>query len=140
MMKPKAALVKDGFLPAGSENKRGRLSGDAVNRLKELAANGWNIEGFTVSKPTAEVKDNDEPVKVERVKRDSSAIEELVPMTRDENALEAFTSNGKIGFRTVCNICGSSLTHCPCPQPKVWLDYNREGVVYFKPTAVSKKG
>lgn len=129
-MKPKHALVKDGFLPAGSENKRGRLSLDAINRLKELAGSGWDIDGYSVSKPTTSTG----PVKVEKTKAsDSSRVLDVPDEHRAEELWTAHTSEGEVGMRTVCNTCKCSLTYCWCPSPRVWIDHTQEGVVYFKP-------
>lgn len=132
-MKPKVALVKDGFLPAGSENVRGRLSAAAIERCKELAAKGWDIDGYTVSKSTAA---EDKPV-VEKVKHDPNRIPDVPDQIRDENDWKAIRYfEGKpveVGMRTVCNVCRSSLTYCPCEKPRVWVDYQDEAVVYFKP-------
>lgn len=135
MLKPKVALVKDGFLPAGSENKRGRLSLAAIERLKVLAANGVAIEGYSVSKPS----DSTAAPVVTRVKHDPNVIAELIPQTRGEDLIPMV--NGKvwpIGIKGCCNTCKVSLTHCPCPSPKVWLDFQTEAVVTFKPRLVKK--
>jgi len=121
-VKPKVALVKDGFLPPGSENKRGRISLDAIERLKELASQGWKIDGYEAKGDT-----------VEKVKTDPNAVIDIPDATIDERTVRAFTSEGEIGLRTVCNNSGVSMTFCPCPGHKVWLDHEREGVVYFKP-------
>lgn len=123
MLKPKVALVQDGFLPPGSENKKGRLSGAAIERCKELAAQGVKIEGYEVSSSST----------VEKVKADPNAVVEIPEAFHDETALRAFTSEGEIGMRTVCNNSGASITYCPCGQHRVWVDFDREGVVYFKP-------
>lgn len=128
-IKPKVALVRDGFLPAGSENKRGRLSGAAIDRLKELAGKGWDIEGYTVSKSS----DSTAPPKVEKVSVDPNRLVDVPDESRPEESWRAFTSEGEVGMRTVCNLCHSSLTYCHCPHPRVWLDFQTEGVVYFKP-------
>lgn len=128
-MKPKVALVKDGFLPAGSENKRGRLSLDAINRLKELAAKGWPIEGYSVTKPTAD----SEPVKVEKVSVDANRVFDVPEESRPEKDWQGFTPDGEVGMRTVCNTCKCSLSYCPCPMPRVWIDSETEAVVVFKP-------
>jgi hypothetical protein len=133
-MKPKAALVKAGILPAGSENKRGRLSLDMIEKVKELAiANpSWNIEGYEVSKPTAAT---DKP-EVVKVKNNGTGILDVPDEAKSESLWEAFVNdNGKtipVGMRTVDNVCGNSLTYCRCASPKIWLDHAREGVVYFK--------
>lgn len=129
IMKPKAALVKDGFLPAGSENKRGRISKEADARCKELAASGWAIDGYSVSKST------DSTETVVKVKSDPNAVAEIPNATRDEKTLEAFYGTVKVGMRTVCNNCRQSLTYCPCPQPRVWnFNGDDEVVVHFKST------
>lgn len=124
-MKPKVALVKDGFLPPGSENKRGRLSGDAIRRLEELAASGMKIDGYSVSSDSAA------EVTVEKT-RDPNAIAELPPELHSETNYRAFTGTIERGMRTVCNGCHASLIYCPCPQPRIWVDYDREGVVVFR--------
>lgn len=128
MMKPKEALVKDGFLPAGADRKRGRLSLDAIERLKDLASAGWEIEGYEVT----DTPDATGAAVVDKVKTDPNAIADLPPMTRDENTTAAFTINGEVGMRTVCQNCRASLTYCPCPHPQVWLDHTQTGVVVFK--------
>jgi hypothetical protein len=134
-MKPKAALVKDGFVEGdhtwspGDENQRGRLSKAAKTRLDELAALGWQIDDLSVGQSsTGEVT-------VTKVKSDPNAVVDIPSPTRDESALQAFSGTIKIGMRTVCNNCRRSLTYCPCEQPRVWLDHETQGVVYFKAKA-----
>lgn len=131
-MKPKAALVKDGFLPAGSELKRGRLSADAINRCKELASQGWQIDGYEVSSTA-----NTEPV-VNKVKVATGAkeIADIGEPFRHEDAWTAHSTMGEVGMRTVCNNCRCSLTYCPCPHPVVNLDHETVGVVVFKSRTV----
>lgn len=128
-MKPKDALVKDGFLPAGSENKRGRLSGAAIERCKELAASGWQIDGYSVSQSA----NTSEPAKVEKVKNDPNRVFDVPDQTRPESSWTAWVGIVPIGMRTVCNNCRCSLTYCPCESPRVWLDHETQGVVNFKP-------
>lgn len=123
-MKPKVALVKDGFLPPGSENKRGRLSADAIARLKELAAGGMSIEGYSVS------SDNT----VEKVAVDPNKVYDIPNESRPEDSWTAHTTEGPVGMRTICNLCHGSLNYCHCPHPRIWVDFDREAVVYFKPT------
>lgn len=132
MLKPKVALVKDGFLPAGSENKRGRLSAAAIERCKELAASGMKIEGYE-----SKVSNTGEAPTVEKVKvSNSSTVADIGEPFHHEEAYQAFTSEGEVGMRTVCNNCKCSLTYCPCPKPVVNLDHERTGVVFFKPRTV----
>lgn len=140
-MKPKAALVKDGFLPKGSENKRGRMSAAAIARCQELVAQGWQIEGFAAK--TAKPADESAAAKtVERVKHDPNRLLDVPDMRRSESDWSAFvTVDGKtseIGFRTVCNGCGNSLGWCYEETSRVWVDHRREAVVNFKPK--TKKG
>lgn len=134
MMKPKVALVKDGYLPPGSENKRGRLSGDAIERCKVLAAQGWDIEGYVSSKPTEGAAPVVEKVKVQAGSKEIADISEPF---RDEGYWKAYGNhngtNIPIGMRTVCNQCGNSLTYCPCKSPRVWVDYDAQVVVNFTP-------
>lgn len=141
MMKPKAALVKAGFTEGdhtwspGDENKRGRLSLAAKTECERLAASGWDIEGFKVTAATATA-----PATVERVPVTNGAqtIADIPdnPL-RDDRVLKAIAYDkdgnpANVGMRKVCNICGSSLTYCGCPQPLVWVDFDHESVVNFK--------
>ena len=124
-MKPKHALVKDGFLPKGSENVRGRLSLAAKNRLAELVAMGWDIEGFSINKATAAVE--------KRPKNDPNTVIDIPDESRSEFLWRAYAGGREIGMRTACNTCKASLTYCRCQSPRVWLDYDREVMVVFKP-------
>lgn len=131
MIKPKVALVKDGFLPAGSENKRGRLSAAAIQRCKELAATGMQIEGYETVKSST--PDAAPVVNKVKVSTGSTEIADIGEPFHHEEAWQAFTSEGEVGMRTVCNTCKSSLTYCPCQHPVVNIDHMRVGVVSFKP-------
>lgn len=133
-MKPKAALVKDGFVEGdhtwspGDENKRGRLSGGAIERCMQLAAEGWQIDGYVATASTGP-----EPkTEVSKVKVDPNRIQDVPEPARDEDSWTAHSSVGPVGMRTVCNICKSSLTYCHCPNPRVWLDHENESMVVFK--------
>jgi hypothetical protein len=133
-MKPKAALVKDGFLPPGSEKARGRMSAAGIKRCEELAAKGWLIEGFAIGKPSA---DTSKPVTVERVKPEAGRMLDVPDMRRSEEEWSASVMvDGKsrpVGFRTVCNGCGNSLGWCYEESSRVWVDHNHEAVVRFTP-------
>ena len=126
-MKPKSALVKDGFLPVGSENKRGRLSAAAIKRCEELAAQGWKIDGFTAEKVADETK-----VK-KTAKPDPNRVVDVPDEARAESLWRAYADEKEIGMRTVCNNCGNSLTYCRDRTPVVWVDHDRQAVVSFKP-------
>jgi hypothetical protein len=136
-MKLKDALVKDGFLKAG-EAGRGRPSKAMIARAKELAAQGWDIDGFTVTVTPKSEAVADKPAEVKHTPKTNGpqAIADVPDPTRFENSTEAFSMvDGKrrpVGMRTVCNNCRSSLTYCPCPSPVVNLDYNLTGVVEFR--------
>ena len=121
IMKPKAALVKDQFVDGdhtwspGDENKRGRLSKPAIERCKELAGQGWSIDGYSVSESSSPTG----PRTVVQVKRDPNAVVDIPNPTRDEKTMTAWAGTKEVGMRTVCNNCKRSLTYCPCPQPRV---------------------
>lgn len=128
-MKPKEALVKDGFLPAGAENKRGRLSADAIARCMELAAQGVKIEGY-------ESKSDNTVAKV-KIATGVKEIADIGDPIHDEREWEAYiTVDGKtesVDMRKCCNLCGrTSLTYCPHPEPQVFVDFDQSAVVSFK--------
>lgn len=133
-MKPKEALVKDGFLPPGSENKRGRLSAAGITRCEELAAKGWKIDGFAVSsKPSA---DTSKPVTVERVKVEANRLLDVPEPLRDARDWTLVRKDtGKpihaVGMKNVCEGCHSSFTYCPCGSPS-FLDNTGPVPVEFR--------
>lgn len=135
-MKPKAALVKAGILPPGSENTRGRMSKAHIAECERLVRDeNYDIEGFAVSKVVPKV---DEPQKVERVAAaDPKRLVDVPDQNRDEREWEAYHYvDGKpvhVGFRTVCNLCHSSLGWCHCDKPEVNSFSHGAVVVYFKP-------
>lgn len=131
-MKPKVALVKSGFLPAGSENKRGRLSVGAIAQLKKLASEGWTIDGYSKSSATNEV------TKV--AKPDPNRVVDVPDEARSESLWSAsvvFEGKPKdIGMRTCCINCDNSLTYCRCSKSVVWADHETPAIVAFKPKSV----
>jgi hypothetical protein len=96
---------------------------------------GWDIEGYVVTpgKPDPLAKIPLPGPTVERVKVDPNRIYDVPDVARDEDSWQAFTSEGEVGMRTVCNGCRSSLNYCHCPHPRVWVDHLTEAVVVFKP-------
>lgn len=136
-MKPKVALVKDGFLPPGSENKRGRLSGAAKTRLSELASQGWSIEGYSKAEPKPEPKPKAERKTAKPKSDESGGIFEIPDIVRDETSWQAsYQMGGKtieVGMREVCNSCSNSFTHCYCPVTLFNGAGGREVVIDFKP-------
>lgn len=126
-MKPKVALVKDGFLPAGSENTRGRMSKAMIARCEYLVSEkNWDIDGFVKStvRPKSETEKSEPEVKRVAVTNEK-VIADLPPETHNENEYQPFVhvdgKAQKVGKRTVCTTCGNSLTHCWCGDPQVWV-------------------
>lgn len=140
MMKPKAALVKDGFLPKGSENKRGRMSGAGIERCQYLVDHeDYSIEGFAKSSASGKPASETSKPEIVRVKPESGRMLDVPDMRRDERDWTAsITVDGKTvepGFRIVCNGCGNSLGWCYEETSRVsWQ--NAEYVVRYSP----KKG
>lgn len=124
-MKPKEYLFSKGMIQVVG---KGRLSREHVQFLKDEAAKGVFIEGYSLV--TAPVVAVDKP-KAEMPKGEQ--IADVGPPLRDETALMAVCDGKEIGMRTICNVCHSSLTYCGCQFPKVNIDHEREGVVVFKP-------
>lgn len=120
-MKPKEWLVKNGHLKSIG---RGRLSAAHIDLIKQAVAAGEVIEGYSQS-PKSET--------VERVSHDTARVFDMPEESRPEAEWEAFTVNGPVGMREVCNNCNSSFTYCYCPHPKTFLDHVTQGVVTFKP-------
>lgn len=141
-MKPKVALVKDGFLPAGSENQRGRMSAAGIKRCEELVALGWQIDGFaSVSKPS---DDSKAAKTVARVSVDPNRIQDVPDPLRDKRDWTLIEkSTGKpmryAGMCNVCQVCGNSFTYCGCANPTCnSLDSTAPVPVAFK--AVTQRG
>lgn len=139
MLKPKQWLVQNGHMPAGSENRRGRLSREHIALITAAVASGAAIEGYSavpvVEKPAPATR---KPVV------ESARVFDMPDIARDERTTEAYRfEDGKavsIGMRTVDNVCGNSLTYCRCEQPRVWVDHTREAMVLFKPLVRTTKG
>lgn len=117
-MKPKDALLKDNF--PGVKAGKGRLSLAAIERCKELAAAGWDIDGYTVIKPTAAASKDTPPV-VNKAKVAVSKEVVSIPDERYDAALyEVVLPDGTphpIGMQGVCDICRNSLTYHFCDTP-----------------------
>jgi hypothetical protein len=130
-MKPKMWLKENGF--PDIKLGKGRMSGEQVEAVKAAVARGVHIEGYSAG--PAPVNSTETP-EVKRVAVDGSRVVDVPDESRRPEDWQAYTSNGEIGIKTVCNLCKSSLTYCRCGQPKVWLDSDLEGVVWFKPRTV----
>lgn len=136
-MKPKAALVKDGFLPAGSENKRGRMSGPAIERCQHLVDHeGYAIEGFAKSSAAGKPAVESAKPEIVRVKTDANRLVDVPDPLRDSRDWTLVRASDKkpihaVGMRNVCEGCGNSFTYCPCSVPK-FLDNTGPVPVEFR--------
>lgn len=136
-MKPKQALVKDGFLPKGSENKRGRMSGKAIERCQYLVDHeGYTIDGFAKSSAAGKPAVESAKPEIVRVSVDPNRIADVPDALRSEKDWTLVRAdNGKpihaVGMRNVCQGCGSSFTYCPCRVP-TFLDNTGPVPVQFK--------
>ncbi len=121
--------MKNGHLPTGSENARGRLSRANIELIEAAVAGGARIEGYGTVTTLSSA-----PAKVERVAA-TTAIADIGEPTRPEKYFRAFVGTQEIGTRTVCanEWCRSSLTYCKCDSPQVWVDTDVRAVVTFKP-------
>jgi hypothetical protein len=132
-MKAKEWLLKNGHI---KEITRGRISRDNHALIEDAVRKGAQIEGFSVS--TAPTKD-EKPAAVTKVPMVSAekVIYDIGPERYVESEWVAYIhEDGKqkeIGLRTVCNTCGASLTYHVCESPRVWVEFDREAVVHFKP-------
>lgn len=126
-MKPKEWLLKNGHI---KEITRGRLSRENIERIENAVREGAVIEGYAVSKSTP--ADN-KPVEVDkRPVANVKTVADVPDERRPEDTWEAFTDDHAVSMRTVCNVCGNSLSYCPCSSPLVWLDFDRQAVVNFR--------
>ena len=122
-MKPKQALVKDGFLPAGSENKRGRMSGAGIERCQYLVDHeGYTIEGFAKSSAAGKPAVESAKPEIVRVKTDPNRLVDVPDALRSDKDWTLIRSSDKkaihaVGMRNVCQGCGNSFTYCPCRVP-----------------------
>lgn len=118
-MTPKQALIKDGKVKV-SEG-RGRLSREAKARVLELVADGWQIDGYTVEKPTKVNKDsNATPAPV--VKAHAPNVKTVADYVEfyPEGEYTAEDQHGKtVSMREVCRNCGVSLVQDSCGSPVV---------------------
>lgn len=138
-MKPKQALVKDGFLPKGSENTRGRMSRKAIERCQYLVDHeGYTIDGFAKSSAAGKPADESAKPEIVRVSVDPNRIADVPDPLRDKRDWELVDkATGKpmkyAGMCNVCNVCRNSFTYCPCQNPTVnSLDSTGPVAVAFK--------
>jgi hypothetical protein len=136
-MKPKQALVKDGFLPKGSENGRGRLSVKGAERCQYLVDHeGYTIDGFAKSSASGKPAVESAKPEIVRVKTDPNRLVDVPDALRsDKDWTLVRKSDGKpihaVGMRNICEGCGSSFTYCPCRVP-TFLDNTGPVPVEFR--------
>jgi hypothetical protein len=129
IMRPKDYLYSKGLID--NPKQRGRLSLAHKEIIEQAVRDGVQIDGYSVAKSTAPVKDDGTSVpKVERVEK--GGIVDIGDETRPEKSWQAhYMMDGEKVMRTVCNTCNSSLTYCHCRTPYVWHDHERQGLVQF---------
>jgi hypothetical protein len=129
-MKPKEWLYKNGHI---KEIGRGRMSREHIALIEQAVRDGVTIEGYGISSVVPKSETEKSAPMVEKVAVAGNRVMDVPDERRPESSWTAHTSEGEIGMRTVCNGCKNSLTYCYCPQSRVWLNHETEGVVFFKP-------
>lgn len=125
MMTPKQALEKDGTIPV--KQGKGRLSREAVDRCKVLAAQGWSIKGYEVvsSKEKTSSSTPAAPVVVKKAAPANAKVISDFVIFWPEETYKAVDKDKKVlpgkwgGMREVCNTCKVSLVQCHCDYPTV---------------------
>ena len=107
---------------------KGRLSNEQRTAVEAAVAKGVRIDGYQATTNVGA-----EAPKVERVSPGVTTIADIGEPTRPEAYWIATAGDQVVGNRTVCLNCRCSLTYCKCESPRVNLDYNKVGVVSFKP-------
>jgi hypothetical protein len=112
-VKPKDALKQAGF-PVNMG--RGRLSREAIEKCKELAASGVKIDGYEV---TTKVSSESPKVTKTAVVQGEKVIESFTL----SYPLERWQAKGKDGrvwsMKECCNNCRVSLVQCHCGNPSI---------------------
>lgn len=128
--KPKEYLFEHGKID--DPKQRGRMSLDNKAFITAAVESGVLIEGY--GETTAE----DGAVVIDKVSIDPNRVFDVPDESRPEASFTAYVGTKEIGMRTICNVCSNSLNYCHCSSPRVWVDFDREGVVNFagrtKPT------
>lgn len=125
-MKAKEWAKANGF-PDISLGK-GRMPNDARAAVEAYVASGGHLEGYTTTSTAAPGGTTTTTVKREA----GQTIADIGDETRPEKYNRAFVGTSEVGMRTVCLNCRGSLTYCPCESPRVYVDFDRIGVVGFK--------
>lgn len=131
-MKPKEYLLKHGYI---DEIKRGRLSLDHIEVIKDAVANGEYIEGYSLDTGPAGT-----PQKATNaVKRDpvsnGKEIVELMPYRYPEDKFVAYEYRDgkkvKRSLREICRNCGVSMVCCVCGSPRAVAHDGRGDVAIY---------
>lgn len=134
-MKPKEWLLKNGHI---KEITRGRISRDNHALIEKAVRNGASIEGYSVStaRPVEGVETPESTIVKAKVSSEK-VVADVSPERYDESVTVGYVHKDgepvEISLRTVCNTCGGSLTYHVCDSPRVWVDFDTEATVYFKP-------
>jgi hypothetical protein len=122
MMSPKAYLFSIGAI---KEIGRGRLSKENIEKCKAGAAKGVQIEGYTVSKATADEGQSSETVVTKTTPINTASVIAEPFYRYGENGVEtheAVTADGRVfNLRQACH-CGYSLSGHICEDPAILTD------------------
>ena len=126
-MRPKEWLVKNGHLPPGSEEKRGRISLENIERIKKAVAEGAVIDGYSVSKTE---KSTAPVVEKAKVSTEKQVIEPAPYRYPETEFMVVETESGKLrNMREACNNCRCSLVVCWCESPRIVATDGRGSVL-----------
>jgi hypothetical protein len=133
-MKPKEWLLKNGHI---KEITRGRISRDNHALIEKAVRDGASIEGYSVSTAPAKADETAESTIVKAKVSSEKVVADIGPERFDEAVTVGYVHKDgeavEVSLRTVCNTCGASLTYHVCDSPRVWVDFDTEATVYFKP-------
>ena len=138
-MRLKETLAKHGYIDK-SQVTRGRPSRQMVEWGREVIDKGLetHIEGFDYA-PNGTPAPAKPAAAAPKPAPKAGTVLDVPDMVRDEDLWTAHAEGKEIGFRTVCNGCRGSLGWCRCETPKVWVAFNREAPVTFKPRTKGAK-
>lgn len=133
---PKYELsIKDALVFAGLLDKSKAGRGKPSRLMQEQAdmlvtEHAYRIKGRTVDKSSTSTAPT-----VQRVKAAVGKVISDIPDQMRGIDLIPYVEGKpwKMGIAGCCNLCGNSLTYCPHPEPVVWVDFDRESVVTFRP-------
>jgi hypothetical protein len=116
LVKPKDALQQAGF-PV--KMGQGRLSREAIEKCKELAAQGVKIDGYEVTTQ----KESTAPVVVKNTAPTGVKVIESFTLSYPAERWIAKGKDGRIwSMKECCNTCKVSLVQCHCGKPSILGD------------------